>query len=188
MKSQTLEEAGISERAREFIRQSGFENQIVNDERLQYCLNGIIFSEPVPTGATMITTVNQLINLSPGTINSPKTYFADGEFILNANQTIDIPSHINLYVRGRIFKLGAHTTVTPGGDKGPENNVEHIFYFKNSRNVRVVGIDNALVESNPEGDEYNRATGFYLEGSNNVEIRGFHIKNVWEGVREQFGF
>ncbi|AUP79664.1 T9SS type A sorting domain-containing protein [Flavivirga eckloniae] len=181
---QTLQEAGISETARNFIRNSGFEEQIINDERLQYCLNGIIYSDPAPTGAISITTVNQLLNnITAGTISSPKTYFVDGTFVLNATQTINIPSHVIVYVRGSIFKTGDHDIILPGAtDLGPENSDEHIFLISNSRNVKLIGIDNPIIESNPEGDEYNRATGFYLQGSNNIEIRGFHIKNVWEGV------
>jgi len=167
--SQTLQQAGISDTAINFIRNSGFESQIINDERLQYCLNGIIFSDPAPTGATAITTVNALLNnITAGTSNSPNTYFVDGDFELNDSQTINVPSNVIIYIRGRIFKTGSHNTITAATvatDKGPENNIEHIFDINSQNNIRIIGIDNALIESNPQNDLFNRATGFYLSGN-----------------------
>ena len=66
-------------------------------------------------------------------------------------------------------------------DENTGNSVDAVFRVDDKSNVKLIGVNNAKLIGN------QRSTGVYIEGSSNVEVRGFDIGNVWEGVVSHWG-
>jgi hypothetical protein len=208
----TLAEAGISQRAIDLINNEGeFANQFVgdigdnnnsapdvvytdfvlNDVGFQNTIDAIASSEVAPAGAELITTKTELLNdIVSGTVANPNVYLVQGDFTLANNETINVPSNVDIYIDGSIFKQGTYTAISQfnDGDGEAENTESFIFLLEGSDNVKLVGVDNAKIHSNPTlATTSPHATGFRLEGSaTNVVIDGFEMEYLWQGVDAMF--
>lgn len=183
--SATFQDAGIDQQAIDAINASQYSNIILNDDTLQNVLDAVASTQTVPEGATVLSSVTDLAQITAGTVNNPNVYLIQGDLTITSN--IDLPSNVHVYVNGSIFKQGSFTA--PGGVHSVENGTDAIFHLTNADNVKLVGIDNALLHSNPNlAASAPHATAIYIGAdSDNVEVDGFEIANVWEGVVARSG-
>lgn len=178
--SQKIKQAGISQRAIDYIYNVIDEEQkkaVLEDEAFQDTIASIGATDSVPQNAIEITTADQnaIAQLENG---QGKTFVLRGN--LNFGKTLNIPSNVTIYVDGTITKNGSHKPKFYD-DENKGNSVDAVFRVDDKSNVKLIGVNNAKLVSN------NRATGVYIEGSSNVEVRGFDIGNVWEGVVAHWG-
>lgn len=167
----TLTEAGISQRATDYLNNVIDPEQtdaIFADPAFVNTLNAIRSSDTVPKGTTEITNVGQLSNIESG-----GTYVIRGDLELTEN--INVPNNVTIYVDGTLRKDGAHVA-TDGLDENKGNDVDAFFRVDDASNVELIGVDNAQLIGN------QRVTGVYIEGSEDIIIRGFDVGNVWEGI------
>lgn len=183
--SATFQDAGINQQAIDAIDDSQYSSIILADETLQNTLDAVASSQSAPANATVLTTVGDLAQITAGTVSSPNVYLIQGDLTITSN--INVPSNVHIYVDGSIFKQGTFTA--PGGVHSVENGEDAIFFLDNSDNVKLIGIDNALLHSNPNlAASAPHATAVYIGfDSDNVEVDGFEIANVWEGVVARSG-
>ena len=177
----TLAEAGILQRTIDYIDnlESDWTTQVVTDAATQNTLDGIISSQQAPDSATLITSEAQFSQIQSG-----GTYLIQGD--LTVTGTFQVPSDVTIYVDGSIYKEGA---VAAANTHDIENRDDAIFYVFNSDNVDLYGINNAVLESNPDlNPTTNHTSAIIVRGnSSNVHVEGFEIRNVWEGVLAYFG-
>ena len=183
--SATFQDAGIDQQAIDAINNSQYSAIILADETLHNTLDAVASSETAPAGATVLNSVGDLSQITAGTVGNPNVYLIQGDLTVTSN--IDVPSNVHIYVDGSIFKQGTFTA--PGGVHSVENGSDAIFFLDNADNVKLVGIDNALLHSNPNlAAAAPHATAIYIgNDSDNVEVDGFEIANVWEGVVARSG-
>ena len=172
---QQIKNAGISQRVVDYIDSgvdADIKESVLQDEAMEDTINAISATETVPEDAIEITTDD---NEAAAQIESGsgKTFVLRGD--LNFNRPLNIPDDITIYVDGTISKFGNHTPERVD-DENNGNLADAVFRVDNKSNVKLIGVDNAKLVSNFRG------TGVYIEGSDNVEVRGFDIGNVWEGV------
>lgn len=182
---QDFQDAGIGQQAIDAINDSQYVVSILGDETLENVLAAIERTETAPAGATVLSSVADLSQITAGTVNDPNVYLIQGDLTITSN--IEVPSNVHIYVEGSIFKQGAFTA--PGGVHSAENGEDAIFFLDNSDNVKLVGLNNALLHSNPDlSPGAPHATGVYIGfDSDNVEVDGFEIADVWEGVVARSG-
>ena len=172
--------AGISARATNTLLGSQYASTIVEDVTLANALEAIADSQVAPAGATRITSVAGLSQITAGTPTSPNLYLIEGDLTITSN--IEVPSNVHIYVDGSIYKAGTHTR-TPGTPS--ENEFDYIFRVRDAQNVRLIGIDNAKLHSRETlNDQLGHATAVYVTGNqtNNVLVEGFEVGYVWEGL------
>ncbi|QDT69689.1 Cadherin domain protein [Planctomycetes bacterium MalM25] len=177
---QDFQDAGISARATNTLLQSQYAAAIVQDETLANVLEEIADTEVAPAGATLITSVAGLSQISAGTSNNPNVYLIQGDLTITSN--IEVPSNVHLYVDGSLYKAGSHTRTS---GQASENESDYIFRVRNAQNVKLIGVNNALLHSRANlDDQQGHATAVYVTGSstNNVSVEGFEIGYVWEGL------
>ncbi len=175
-----LQAAGISSRAINTITTSEYASTILADSTLENAIAAITATKTAPATATKITTVAGLYQMSAGTSSTPNIYLIEGDFAIT--NKIEVPSNTHVYVDGSIYKAGSHTR-TAG--QPSENDQDVIFRVTNKQNVKLIGVDNALLHSRATlNDQQGHATGVYVTGNqtNNVTVEGFEIANVWEGL------
>ena len=182
---QDFQDAGIGQQAIDAINSSQYVVSILADETLENVVAAIERTQTAPAGATVLSSVADLSQITAGTVNDPNIYLIQGDLTITEN--IDVPSNVHIYVDGSIFKQGAFTA--PGGVHSVENGEDAIFFLDNADNVKLIGIDNALLHSNPDlSPAAPHATAVYIGfDSDNVEVDGFEIANVWEGVVARSG-
>ncbi len=204
----TLAEAGISQAAIDVIDNVNgtFEGDIgdnnngvadivytdlfLDDITVQNTLDAIISSQTVPSGASVITNVAGLSSITAGTNASPNVYVLVGDFTITSD--IDVPSNVHIYLIGSITYVGSYTTpdIFNNGSGESENREEAIFSLSGSRNVKLIGIDNAQLIGNPNLASSNPHVNGVLirfSGSTNVEVAGFEMRALWQGVTADFG-
>ena len=177
---QKIKEAGISQRAIDYISNVIDREQkkaVLEDEAFQDTIDALITTDSVPQNAIEINTVdkNSIAQIENG---QGKIFVLRGN--LNFGQTLNLPSNVTIYVDGTITKNGSHSAKFYD-DENTGNSVDAVFRIDDKSNVKLIGVNNAKLVSN------QRATGVYIEGSANVEVRGFDIGNVWEGVVAHWG-
>ena len=163
----TLADAGISQAAIDVINNVNgtFEGDIgdnnngvpdivytdlfLDDITVQNTLEAIISSEAIPAGANVITNAAFFSSITAGTDASPNVYLLVGDFTVTSD--IDVPSNVHIYLLGSITYVGTYTTpdIFNDGTGEAENREEAIFSLAGSRNVRLIGIDNAQLIGNP---------------------------------------
>lgn len=182
---QDFQDAGIGQQAIDAINNSQYVVSILADETLENVLAAIERTQTAPAGATVLTSVADLSQITAGTVNDPNIYLIQGDLTITEN--IEVPSNVHIYVDGSIFKQGTFTA--PGGVHSVENGEDAIFFLDNADNVKLIGINNALLHSNPDlSAAAPHATAVYIGfDSDNVEVDGFEIANVWEGVVARSG-
>ncbi|MEQ8836528.1 MAG: hypothetical protein RID07_06955, partial [Lacipirellulaceae bacterium] len=148
-------------------------------------LDAIAGTQTAPAGATVLTSEAQFATITSGTVNNPNVYLIQGDF--NITSTINVPSNVHIYVEGSIFKQGSFTA--PGGVHSVENGSDSIFRVDGTDNIKLIGVDNALLHSNPNLQaSAPHTTAIYITGNaDNIEVDGFEIANVWEGVVARSG-
>ena len=177
---QEVKEAGISQRAIDYIYNTidpEPKQAILEDEAFKDTIKAIRATDSIPQNAIEITTADQnaIAEIENG---QGKTFVLRGN--LNFGKTLNIPSNVTIYVDGTITKNGSHVAKFYD-DENKGNSVDAVFRVDDKSNVKLIGVNNAKLVSN------QRATGVYIEGSSNVEVRGFDIGNVWEGVVAHWG-
>lgn len=181
---QDFQDAGISSRATNTLLQSQYASVIVEDGTLATVLEEIADTKTAPLTATKITSVAGLSQITAGSPTSPNIYLIEGDLTITSN--IEVPSNVQIYVDGSIYKAGTHTR-----SSGPsENEFDYIFRVRNAQNVKLIGIDNALLHSRQTlNDQLGHATAVYVTGNqtNNVTVEGFEIGYVWEGLVSRGG-
>ncbi|MGK7950415.1 MAG: right-handed parallel beta-helix repeat-containing protein [Xenococcaceae cyanobacterium] len=180
MDIQKLKEAGISQRAINYLYNTINSEQkkaVLEDEAFQDTIEAIRATDSVPQNAIEITEASQnaIAQIENG---RGKTFVLRGN--LNFGKTLNIPSDVTIYIDGTITKNGSHKPKFYD-DENKGNSVDAVFRVDDKSNVKLIGVNNAKLVSN------NRATGVYIEGSSNVEVRGFDIGNVWESVVAHWG-
>ena len=175
-----VKEAGISQRAVDYIYNVIDPEQkkaVIEDEAFKDTINAIKATDSVPKDAIEITKAdsNSISQLENG---KGKTFVIRGD--LNFGKTLNIPSDITIYVDGTITKNGNHTANFVA-DENNGDSVDAVFRVDDKSNVKLIGVNNAKLVGN------QRTTGVYIEGSDNVEVRGFDIGYVWEGVVSHWG-
>lgn len=178
-----LAAAGISQRVVDYIDTSTYEAQILSEETLANTLVGLNATQTTPAGAMVLDSVADLSQIAAGTVANPNVYVIRGD--LTITDTIVVPSNVHIYVEDSIFKQGAFTA--PGGVHSIENtgaNADAIFRLNGSDNVKLIGVNNALLHSTPNLDPNSpHATAVFIGGgSSNVEVDGFEMAFVWNGV------
>lgn len=175
-----LTAAGISQQVVNFIDNSPYESQILSEPTLDNTLAGLNQTQTAPAGAQLITSEAQFSQITSGTAANPNEYLIQGDLTVTGN--FEVPSNVTIYVDGSIFKQGSFTA--PGGVHSVENGVDSIFRLSGSDNVRLIGINNALLHSNPNlNAAAPHTTAIYIhQNADNIEVDGFEIANVWEGV------
>lgn len=177
---QDFQDAGVSTRVTNTLLQSQYASTIVQDDTLATVLAEIADTKTAPAGATLITDVAGLSQISAGTSTNPNIYLIQGDLTITSN--IEVPSNVHIYVDGSLYKAGTHTR-TPG--QASENEFDYIFRVRNAQNVKLIGVDNALLHSRANlNDQQGHATAVYVTGNstNNVSVEGFEIGYVWEGL------
>lgn len=177
---QDFTDAGISTRASDTLLQSEYASTIVNDVILATVLDSLAETQAAPANAVRITNVAGLSQITAGSSTNPNIYLIEGDLTITSN--IEVPSNVQIYVDGSIYKAGTHTR-TPG--QPSENEFDYIFRVRNAQNVKLIGIDNALLHSRATlNDQLGHATAVYVTGNqtNNVSVEGFEIGYVWEGL------
>ena len=177
---QTVKEAGISRRAVDYIYNVIDPDQrkaVLADETFKDTINAIRGTDSVPTNAIEITKANQA-SIAQIENGQGKTFVLRGN--LNFGKTLNIPSGATIYVDGAITMNGNHSA-SFYDDENTGNSVDAVFRVDDKSNVKLIGVNNAKLIGN------QRSTGVYIEGSSNVEVRGFDIGNVWEGVVAHWG-
>lgn len=177
---QKVREAGISQRGINYIYNVINPEQkqaVLEDEAFKDTIDAIRATDSVPKDAIQITRAdnNSISQIENG---RGKTFVLRGN--LNFGRTLNIPSDVTIYVDGTITKNGNHSADFYD-DENKGNSVDAVFRVDDKSNVKLIGVNNAKLVSN------QRATGVYIEGSSNVEVRGFDIGNVWEGVVAHWG-
>lgn len=175
-----LQAAGISAKAIDAITTSEYASTILSDATFENAVAAITATKTAPANATKITTVAGLYQMTAGTSSAPNIYLIEGDFTIT--NKIEVPSNVQVYVDGSIYKAGSHTR-TPG--QPSENADDVIFRVTNKQNVKLIGVNNALLHSRATlDDQQGHATGVYITGNqtNNVSVEGFEIANVWEGL------
>ena len=175
-----IKEAGISQRAVDYIYNTIDPDQkqaVIEDEAFKDTIDAITATDSVPKDAIEITKAdnNSIAQIENG---KGKTFVIRGN--LNFGKTLNIPSDTTIYVDGTITKNGNHSADFYD-DENKGNSVDAVFRVDDKSNVKLIGVNNAKLVGN------QRTTGVYIEGSNNVEVRGFDIGNVWEGVVSHSG-
>ena len=175
-----VKEAGISQRAVDYIYNVIDPEQkksVIEDEAFKDTINAIKATDSVPKNAIEITRAdnNSISQIENG---KGKTFVLRGN--LNFGRTLNIPSDTTIYVDGTITRNGNHSADFYD-DENTGNSVDAVFRVDDKSNVKLIGVNNAKLRSNQRG------TGVYIEGSDNVEVRGFDIGNVWEGVVSHWG-
>lgn len=178
-----LTAAGISQRVADHIDTSPYETQILADATLENTLRSLNDTQVAPPTATVLTSVGDLSQITAGTTNSPNVYLIQGNLTLTG--TINVPSNVHIYLDGSIFKQGSFTA--PGGVHSVENvgsNADAIFRLNGSDNVKLIGVNNALLHSTPSLSVNSPHTTavFIHSNSTNVEVDGFEMAFVWNGV------
>ncbi|VEP17378.1 conserved hypothetical protein [Hyella patelloides LEGE 07179] len=176
---QQIRNAGISQRATDYINNLNADRKeaVLQDEAMEDTINAINATDSVPEDAIEITTADR--NAASQIENGQgKTFVLRGN--LNFNKTLRIPNDVTIYVDGTITKNGSHSADFYD-DENTNDSVDAVFRVDDRSNVKLIGVNNAKLVSN------QRATGVYIEGSDNVEVRGFDIGNVWEGVVAHWG-
>ncbi|MEM8945907.1 MAG: hypothetical protein AAGD11_12085 [Planctomycetota bacterium] len=178
--SATFQDAGIEQQAIDAINASQYSTTILADEILHNALDAIADTEIVPAGAAVLTTAADLSQIAAGTPSNPNVYLIQGDLTITSN--IEVPSNVHIYVDGSIFKQGNHTA--PGGVHTNSNNDDAIFMIDGTDNIKLIGIDNALLHSNSNlAAAAPHATAVFIgTGSSNIEVNGFKISNVWEAL------
>ena len=177
---QKIQEAGISQRVIDYIFNVIDPKQkkaVLEDPAFEDTIKAISATDSIPTNAIEITTddSNAIAQIENG---QGKTFVLRSN--LNFVKTLNIPSNVTIYVDGTITKNGSHVA-NFYDDENKGNSVDAVFRVDDKSNVKLIGVNNAKLVSN------QRATGVYIEGSSNVEVRGFDIGNVWEGVVAHWG-
>lgn len=180
-----LTAAGISQRVVDYIDTSTYETQILGDATLENTLIGLNSTQTAPQGATVLTTVADLSQITAGTVNNPNVYLIQGDLTLPGSTTIQVPSNVHIYVDGSIFKQGAFSTT--GSVFATENtgsNADAIFRLNGADNVKLIGVNNALLHSNPtlDASQPHTTAVFIHSNSTNVEVDGFEMAYIWNGV------
>ncbi len=204
----TLAEAGITQAAIDIINNvdgtfegdvgnnnSGtpdivYTDLVLNSPTVQNTLNGIISTQTIPTGATMITNVAGLSQITAGTDAMPNIYALVGDFTIASD--INVPSNVHIYLDGSISYLGTYTTpdIFNSGNGESENREEAIFRLSGSRNVKLIGVNNAQLIGNPNLASSNPHVNGVLirfSGSENILVEGFEMRALWQGVTADFG-
>ena len=178
--SATFQDAGIDQQAIDAINNSQYASTILGDETLHNVLDAIAGSRTAPAGATLITSEAQFSLITSGTVQNPNEYLVQGD--LTVTGTFEVPSNVHIYVDGSIYKQGSY--IPPGNVHSGENYTDAIFRLSNADNVKLIGIDNALLHSNPNLNVSSPHTSAIIirADSDNVEVDGFEIANVWEGI------
>ncbi len=144
----------------------------------------------VPSDAELITTLDQLMNLSEGTESQSNIYHVKGDFILPTkydddstsdspkSMGIKIPSYTTIYFEGSIYKEGLFLGDTdPNDGIEEENRWDVIFDLSKSVNVNMYGINSPRIKSK------RRSVGFLVTTkADNIHIEGFYMDSLWEGV------
>ena len=171
----TMQDAGISQRAQDYINTMQYSSDAVNHVAFQNCLRDIISSETVPGTAIEITSEAQLSQIQSG-----GTYVIRGN--LTFNNTYYPPSNVTIYVDGSIHKDGYFTA--PGGVHSTENSDDAIFKVDYKTNVNIIGVNNAQLTGNwiTGAPAEPGTTAVYVGHSNYVTVEGFDIGYVWEGL------
>ena len=177
---QTVKDAGISQRAIDYIYNVIDPEQrkaVLEDEAFKDTINAIRGTDSVPNDAIEITTANQaaIAQIENG---QGKTFVLRGN--LNFGRTLSVPSNTTIYVDGTIT-LNGNYKPTSSGNENKGDDVDAVFRVDDQSNVKLIGVNNAKLVGN------QRSTGVYVEGSSNVEVKGFDIGNVWEGVVAHWG-
>ena len=177
---QKVKEAGISQRAVDYIYNVIDPQQkqaVIEDEAFKDTIDAITATDSVPKDAIEITKAdnNSIAQIENG---KGKTFLIRGN--LNFGRTLSIPSDTTIYVDGTITKNGNHSADFYD-DENKGDSVDAVFRVDDKSNVKLIGVNNAKLVGN------QRATGVYIEGSDNVEVRGFDIGNVWEGIVSHWG-
>ncbi|TWT40644.1 cadherin domain-containing protein [Botrimarina hoheduenensis] len=178
-----LTAAGISQRVVDYIDTSTYESQILGDDTLANTLIGLRSTQTAPQDATVLDSVADLAQITAGTVANPNVYLIQGDLTLT--NTIAVPSNVHIYVDGSLFRQGSF--VAPGGVHSVENtgtNADAIFRLNGSDNVKLIGVNDALLHSTPNLDVNSPHTTavFIGGGSHNVEVDGFEMAYVWNGV------
>lgn len=170
-----LSNAGISQRTIDHIDTNPYEAQILSEETLANTLAGLNQTQVAPANAQLITSEARFSSIQSGGV-----YLIQGD--LTVTGTFEVPSNVTIYVDGSIFKQGVFTA--PGGVHSTENGTDSIFRLSGSDNVQLIGVNNALLHGNPNlNANAPNTTAIYIhENADNIEIDGFEIANVWEGV------
>ena len=181
--SATLQDAGISQRVIDYIDNLPWTTEILTDTTLTNTLDALVGTQVAPGNATVLTSVGDLSQITAGTVANPNVYLIQGD--LSITNTIAVPSNVHIYVDGSIFKPGNFTA--PGGVHSVENtgtNADAIFRLNGSDNVKLIGVNDALLHSTPNLSVNSpHSTGIFIGGqSTNVEVDGFEIAFVWNGV------
>lgn len=164
--AQTMSEAGLSNRVKNYINSSNYKKQITSDSRFKNALKGIISSKKTPAGAKTIWNENQLKSMKSG-----NTYVVKGNITVSSN--INVPANVRVYVEGSVHKNGTF-------NRNAENKTDVIFDIRNSSDVHFYGVNNAKISSNM------KAVAFHITGSKNITIDGFRIENTWEAISAQW--
>lgn len=172
--------AGISQRVADYIDDLPYTSQILSDVTLEHTLQALNETQTAPAGIPVITSEAQFSQIVAGTTANPNEYLIQGD--LTVTGTFEVPSNVTIYVDGSIFKQGSFTA--PGGVHSVENGTDSIFRLSGSDHVKLIGINNALLHSNPNLDPAApHTTAIYIhQNADNIEVDGFEIANVWEGV------
>jgi len=204
----TLAGAGISQSATDLINNVGgtfegdvgnnnngvtdivYTNLFLNNPTVQNTLEAIEGSQTIPAGATMITNVAGLSAITAGTDASPNVYGLVGNFTITSD--IDVPSNVHIYLDGSITYVGTYTTpdIFNNGNGESENREEAIFRLQSSRNVKLIGVDNAQLIGNPNlASSSPHVNGVLIQGSGSTNglVEGFEMRALWQGVTADFG-
>ncbi|MEM8945354.1 MAG: hypothetical protein AAGD11_09235 [Planctomycetota bacterium] len=182
--SANFQQAGISQVAIDLINNNPYSSTILADDALINTLNAIATTQTAPPTAQVITSEAGFASITAGTVGSPNEYLIQGD--LTVTGTFEVPSNVHIYVDGSIFKQGAFTSPDV---HSTENGDDAIFRLTNADNVKLIGVNNALLHSNPDlSSTAPHTPAIYIgNDSDNVEVDGFEIANVWEGIVARSG-
>ncbi|KAA1261126.1 hypothetical protein LF1_36700 [Rubripirellula obstinata] len=157
------------------------------DQEILATVVSAIASSKVPVGVTdVIDTDAGLLTIATG--GPGRTYHIVGDRVLADGTEIDVPPDTTIYVEGSIYKRGQFADVQNLTLENTGSDADLIFRVRED-NVQLIGIDNALLHSNPDlASTAGHATAVYIAGSaENVVVDGFEIAHVWEGMTARYG-